>query len=306
MPRSKRHHFVPQFLMKYFLNKNKKLYVYDKIDDRFYENSTENLFLEKDRNTFLNLEGINDDIIERIYSDYDSHFSNILREITQKKEFNSKIIKSLIFLAYFSKWRVRGYDKSFKEAKEYFTVGDLGLGFKNENNDKIDFDLEQIFDSDMHQEFKRILLSIQPLRFKDDFKKIFDNTFLISTRTPSFISDCPFNEAAFESDLIFEDFVFPIMSDLTLVHSTRIDKFELQNFINNGKEIEVQKFLNDFSASRDISMLALCERNVACASEEYLKHIVEKYKNAISKNAKTPINLSVFYVLYKFTEYTSR
>lgn len=306
MNKSKRHHFVPQFLMKHFLNENKKLYVYDKIEDKFYENSTENLFLEKDRNTFLNLQGVSDDIIEKIYSDYDSFFSKVLKEITIKKEFNSKVIKSLISLAYMTKWRVRQYDESFQKAKDFFSVDDLGLGFKDQNDNRIDFDLEQIFDSDMHQELKRILLAMQPIRFKDDFKKIFDNSFLISTTIPSFISDCPFNEATIESKLIFEDFIFPVMSNLTLVHSSRVNKFELQNFIKNGEEKNVQAFLTDFSASRDISMLALAERNVACSNLEYLKNIVKKYKIAVSKNAETPINLTVYHVLYKFKEYTSR
>lgn len=283
MNKSKRHHYVPQFLMRHFTNENGKLHVYDKIENKFYESSTENLFLQKGRNTFENLNGENDDIVEKVYSEFDSYFAGILKEITIKKNFDSKIIKSLISLAYLSKWRVRQYDESFKTAKDFFSVNDLGLGLKDENNERINIDLEKIFDSDMHQELKRILLAIQPIRFKDDFKSIFSKTFLLNTNFPSFISDCPFNEATIKSDIIFEDFVFPIMKDLTLVHSSRIDIKKLQTFINSGSTENINSFLTDFSIARDISMLELCERNVACSDLKYLKHIVTNYINAKKK-----------------------
>ena len=306
MAKSKRHHFVPQFLMRYFTNEKGKLYVYDKLNDTFFESTTENLFLEKDRNTFKNLYDVDDDIVENFYTQFDTYFSSILKELHTHKKFDSRITKSLISLAYISKWRVRQYDESFNTAKEFFSVDDLGLGFKDENGERIDIDLESIFDTDMHQEIKRILLAIQPIRFKDDFKKIFNNTFFLNSNVPSFISDCPFNEIPLENEIIFEDFVFPIFSDLTLIHSNRIDLKKIQNFIKEGKEENVQAFLNDFSYTRDISMLELCERNVACSNLEYLKHIVENYKKAKQKNMKTPINVTVFNVLYGFEEYACR
>ncbi|OAQ42096.1 hypothetical protein A5893_02990 [Pedobacter psychrophilus] len=166
--------------------------------------------------------------------------------------------------------------------------------------------MEKIFNTDMHQELKRILLAMQPIRFKDDFKNIFNKTFLLNTNIPSFISDCPFNEATINSDLLFEDFVFPVMKDLTLIHSTRIDLKKIQTFIDKGSDENVNSFLNDFSTARDISMLDLCERNVACADLKYLEHIVGNYIKAKEKNNETPINLTVFNVIYRFEEYASR
>ncbi|MDY3364445.1 DUF4238 domain-containing protein, partial [Riemerella anatipestifer] len=306
MAKSKRHHFVPQFLMRYFTNEKGKLYVYDKLEDSFFESNTENLFLEKDRNTFKNLEGVDDDIVEKFYTQFDTYFSSILKELNTHKKIDSRITKSLISLAYISKWRVRQYDESFNRAKEYFSVDDLGLGLKNENGERIDIDLESIFDTEMHQELKRILLAIQPIRFKDDFNKIYNNTFFLNTNVPSFISDCPFNEIPLENEVIFEDFIFPIFTDLTLIHSNRVDLKKIQNFIKSGKEENVQNFLNDFSYARDISMLELCERNVACSNLEYLKHIVKNFKTVKQKGMTIPINITVFNVLYHYEEYASR
>ncbi|OAQ42097.1 hypothetical protein A5893_02995 [Pedobacter psychrophilus] len=116
--------------MRHFTNDNGKLYVYDKIENRFYESSTENLFVQKDRNTFKNLVGENDDFVEKIYSEYDSYFAGVLTEITTKKIFDGKILKSLISLAYLSKWRVRQYDESFKMLKIFSALMTLVLVLK--------------------------------------------------------------------------------------------------------------------------------------------------------------------------------
>lgn len=304
MNKSKRHHYVPQFLTKYFSKDNKQIHIYDKIADKFYEGNSINLFVENDRNTFMNLDGIEDDIIEKVYTSFDTLFSNVLREITTNNKVSNDNFKLLLFLAYITKWRVPQYDESFKNAKEYFSVDSLGLGFKN-NNERLDINLEEYFKLDMQQELKRILLAVQPFRFKEDFKLLLKNSFLICTPINSFITDCPFNEAALISDKIFEDFVFPVTKDLTLVYSTRINRDEIQDFILNGSEDKVNLFLRDFSTARDVSSLDLAERNVGCCDLDYLKHLVNTYKEFKARGTDTQYNLTIFSLLYRFKEYTT-
>lgn len=303
MNKSRRHHYVPQFLTKYFTNDKGKLFTYDKIRDKFYENIPLNLFVENDRNTFLNFEGISDDVIEQIYSSLDNLFAPVLKEIATTNNVSNDHFKLLLFLAYVTKWRVKQYDESFNEAKENFSVDDLGLGFKNSDNKRVDVNLEASFDLDMQQEFKRILLAVQPFRFKEDFKKLLMNSFLIHTPINSFISDCPFNEATIISDEIFEDFVFPVTKDLTLVYSTRIDRKDIQTFLKEGKDENVNLFLKEFSVARDISLLDLAERNVACSDQKYLKHIANIYKKFKTRGTGTPYHLTIFNVLYRYKEY---
>ena len=303
MNKSRRHHYVPQFLTRHFSNDDGNIYVYDKINDKLYENNSINLFVEKDRNTFDNLDGIKDDVIEKVYSTYDTLFSIALNEITTTNKVSNENFKLLLFLAYISKWRVPQYDESFKNAKEYFSIDELGLGLKNNHNDKIHVNVEDYFKSDMQQELKRILLAVQPFRFKEDFKKLLDNSFLISTHINSFISDCPFNELAVISDEIFEDFVFPVTKDLTLVYSTRINKNEIQDFLLNGKEENIKSFLKDFSFARDVSLLDLAERNVGCCNEEYLSSLVNTYKQFKSRGKNTSYNLTIFNLLFRYKEY---
>jgi hypothetical protein len=306
MGKSRRHHYVPQFLTRGFLDDKGKIQVYDKIKDRFYEGNAVNLFLENDRNTFINFEGVDDDIIEKVYASFDGLFSGVLAEISSTNKVSNENYEALLFLAYISKWRVPQYDESFKDAKSSFTVDELGLGFKGSDDRRININLEEYFGLDMQQELKRILLAVQPFRFREDFKKLKQNSFLINTHLPSFIGDCPFVEATLISDEIFEDFIFPVTKDLTLVYSTRIDRNEIQDFLLNGNEENIDLFLRDFSTGRDVSLLALAERNVACSDPGYLQHIVNSYKTVKARGTNTPFNLTIFNLLYRFKEYANR
>ncbi|TWR24825.1 DUF4238 domain-containing protein [Mucilaginibacter pallidiroseus] len=119
-PKSHRHHFVPEFLTKGFLNADGEITVYDKVDDKYYPGNPVNLFVEKDRNTFPNLEGIEDDVIEQVYASYDAIFSSALTQISDKNHVTNDNFKLILLFAYISKWRVPQYDESFKNAKAFF------------------------------------------------------------------------------------------------------------------------------------------------------------------------------------------
>lgn len=302
MGKSRRHHYIPQFLTGHFATDD-KIFTYDKKEEKYFVGSPVNLFLKRDRNTFLNIEGIEDDVIEQMYASIDALFSSVLTDLKTSAIISNENFKLLLLLAYITKWRVPQYDESFKNAKEYFSVDDLGVGFKDGNNERIDIELEALFNLDMYQEIKRILLAIQPFRFKEDFRKLIDNSFIIPTPYSAFIGDCLFNEVTIESGDIFEDFVFPITKELTLVYCTRVDRKRIQDFLTNGDSDKVAIFLRDFSTARDVSTLDLAERIVGCGDEEYFSWIVEVYKGFKSKGTGTPFNLTVFNVLYRFEEY---
>ena len=299
MKQAKRHHYIPQFLIRNFVNEQDKIFVYDKIQKKIYETSSLNVFLENERNTFENIQGEKDDIIEQIYADLDSTFAPILRKVTITGKMNGEDKKMLLFLAYIIKWRVPQYDDSFKNAKDFFTIDDLGLGIKQDNT-KLDVDLESFFNSEMSQESKRFLLAIQPFRFEKERKEILDNSFLISTPYPALLGDCPFNEIQIKSDEFFEDFIFPISNWLNLVYSKRIDILSFSDFLKNGDEKQSDKFLQDFSIARDLGMIHLAQRQVSCSDISYLKYMVKSYNEIPQQALKYMMNSAVFTVLYEY------
>ena len=162
MNKSRRHHYVPEFITKHFSNDNGQIYVYDKILDKIYESNSKNLFVEKDRNTFINLQGNEGDEIEKIYSSMDSIFGGVLSEITKSNNITSSNFKILLLLAYISKWRVPQYDESFQNAKKIFSIdGFLLFNFPRtiiESINSLGFSLKCIVNSSNFI-FHRLVLS---------------------------------------------------------------------------------------------------------------------------------------------------
>ncbi len=301
MEESWRHHYLPEFYIKGFCDENGRITVYNKQSKKFDKKSPKSIFYEADRNTLSDAFGNRGDILEKMYADLESkiapHLKNAIDNTSGKME--EETLRNLIFLAYLTKWRNPQYDESFKDLKDIFTVDDLGLGIKTDGK-RLDVELEELFHSELSQESKRLLLSIQPFRFKDDYKVIFRNSFIIPSSTPCLLGDCPFWEADIDKDKFFEDFIFPISQNQRLVYSDRIDKYEFIEYFNNNKSIE-SDFIHLFSTVNDLTTFHLAEKYVACADESYLRTIIDSY-NGLIKDRLQNINLvqQVFSILHNY------
>jgi len=87
---SERHHYIPEFYTKGFLNNDGKLYVYDKVKDEIRKNavSPKQIFFEWNRNSFMTDRGEENGMLEDLYSKLDCHFAKIIQEFRDKP--NSK------------------------------------------------------------------------------------------------------------------------------------------------------------------------------------------------------------------------
>ncbi|MDD4429358.1 MAG: DUF4238 domain-containing protein [Paludibacter sp.] len=298
MEESWRHHYLPQFYIKGFCDENGTITVYNKQYRKFEKKSPKYIFFEANRNTFFDALGNQGDTLEKLYGYLEStispHLNNAINNTTGVMEVET--LRNLIFLAYLTKWRNPQYDESFEDLKENYTIDDLGLGLIA-NGEKLDIELEEFFLSDLSQECKRLFLSIQPFRFKDDYKVIFKNSFIIPSSAPCLLGDCPFLEANIDGDRVFEDFIFPISQNQRLVYSNRINKYEFVEYCKNN-ESKACDFIQLFSTVNDLTTFYLSEKYVACANEEYLKDIVAKFddfKKLYNVNSLTHQTFSVFH-----------
>ncbi len=300
MEKSRRHHYLPQCFSEQFADENGKLTVYDKDKDCYFPGTPMNLFVEIDRNSLRDENGIVDDKIERMYSKIDGKFATTLHRVVETGNLSVEDLRLILFLAYSTKWRVPQYDNAFAEAKKLLTVSDLGLRVRSEGK-QLAVDLEVAFNSEEKQEMKRLLLALQPFRHTQEYQKIFKNSFLLSSPIPSFIGDCPFNEYPVNTNQLFEDFVFPISKHLTLIHTTRVAKEDLTKALERG---DYDSFIGAFSRARDCSILFTSERFVACADRLYLKDIVDIYKTTKARiSSPDLIQCAVFEVLHNYGTY---
>jgi hypothetical protein len=307
MEESWRHHYLPKFYIKGFCDKNEKITVYNKQYKKFEKKSPKYIFFKANRNTFSDALGNQSDILEKLYADLESKISSHLMDAINNTtgEIAVETLRNLIFLAYLTKWRNPQYDESFKELKDIITIDDLGLGLMADGK-RVNVEIEEFFLSNLSQESKRLFLSIQPFRFKDDYKIIFKNSFIMPSSTPCLLGDCPFLEANFDNGKVFEDFIFPISKDQRLVYSDRISKYEFIEYFKND-ESKWREFIHLFSTVNDLTTFHLAEKYVACADEAYLRNIVDSYDNLI-KSQLCNINLfkQVFNVLYNYNTLTQK
>ena len=301
MEESWRHHYLPQFYIKGFCDENGTITVYNKQYKKFEKKSPKYIFFEANRNTFFDALGNQGDTLEKIYAYLEStispHLNNAINDTTGKMAVET--LRNLIFLAYLTKWRNPLYDESFENLKETFTVDDLGLGLRADG-ERLDIELEKFFQSDLSQESKRLLLSIQPFRFKDDYEIIFKNSFIIPSSTPCLLGDCPFLEANIDENRVFEDFIFPVSQNQRLVYSNRINKYEFVEYCKNNESAACD-FIHLFSTTNNLATFHLAEKYVACSDETYLRTIVDSYDNLI-RNQLCNINLlrQVFSILHNY------
>ena len=100
IPIENKHHFIPQFYLKYFTDDNGKYYLFDKNNKRFMKNprTPKSTFYEYNRNTINNFK-INDNSIEEIYSSLESDFAKCMKYIlTLNNNIEITEIKQIIYV----------------------------------------------------------------------------------------------------------------------------------------------------------------------------------------------------------------
>jgi len=107
---TKRHHYLPEFYTKGFVNENNKLHVFDKKEHRFKKNefSPRQIFFEWHRNTLL-INGKKDDFIEKLYGRWEDLLSptyNYIKNQTGRIQYEVEDIFKLILLISLTYWRI--------------------------------------------------------------------------------------------------------------------------------------------------------------------------------------------------------
>ena len=222
---SKRHHFIPQFLLKNFTNERGKFYIYLVKEDRFKEN--EKLFSPKQQfyENFGNRTFIGSKVsffIENEFSKLDSKVGSILHKC---KSHQDKIIgNEWMILQHFVDmmfWRNPANEALLKvKIKNARYLSELGL-----SDDKRSLDLNQINSDEGIYKYIRLLM---PMKNEIIDKKP-SNIFLIryryktifGTNLPNLIGDNPVIYKQQNLDNLHnEQFIFPLAPALLVMRTT--------------------------------------------------------------------------------------
>lgn len=271
---SKRHHFIPEFLLRNFTNERGTFYIYLAKEDRFKENekqfSPKQQFYENFANrTFIgNKQSL---FIENEFSKLDSKIGSILHrckshqyKLTGNEWMTLQHFVDVMF------WRNPANEDLLKEKiKNAKFLSELGF---SENNGNLD--LKQINADEGIYKYIRLLMPMK----KEVTEKKPSNIFLIKHRyktifgadLPKLISDNPvIYKQAHHDNLQNEQFIFPLAPTLLLMRTTIKD-------IAFWKEVRLMV---------DMLQIAQAREYVAVTNTKYpplLRKFFEKNFNSVS------------------------
>lgn len=285
MSNSHRHHYIPKFLIKNFLDDEGLLWVYDKRKKTFSKKSPKSIFFEWDRNLF-DIGGKQSDNLEKVYAEFDDLLAATVNRVLTTHEMSAIDRSLIIFLAALMKWRVPASDENFEKLKHTIPLERLGIKIRRADQSQPEDkdELDRVVNTEIVKEAKRLLLAIQPLFQDENFKDIKAGCFiLIEDKYPALIGDCPMIEASNPSYTSLENFIFPLSSYGTFVY-----KKGAERYISNAL----------FCIQRDLATFHLAEQYIAGKCKDHLKKIIYIY-STLEKEQKTHLPIKYLFEFVK-------
>ncbi len=233
MSASHKHHFLPKFYLKGFVNDIGKFYIYLNDFNKFKRNGklfhpSSHFYIEDDNTAHL--DNKQSDFVENLYAKKDDFFSGIFKKL-QDEEFSIPKLsqQEIVSLEYFIAtlfWRLPSRKQYLKNLIERYKLKELGIVFKNENGQKVeDAILEDRIkkSGNAHLMLKTIYPGLfYPLLFERTSKlKLFN----LPVSVPKLIGTNPIiirNDNSFS--FYKEDFTFPLTSNTIIVRGDKINE----------------------------------------------------------------------------------
>jgi|TARA_B110000902_G_C14209993_1_gene551005 hypothetical protein len=267
--RSKRHHYIPKFLIKEFTDEQGLLYIYDKIKDKFLTNkrSPKSIFFENDRNTIVYDESKKTSLIE---DDFFMELDNISAKIItifQKEKNNKELLNvdNLALLDFFIInlfWRLPLTDFAVKDLIQRAKITSMGI---KPDEIKNDLGWNKMLRIGLYQETIEQMKN-SPTKRKENYARMteFEKSLFV-------IGDYPFlfkNHLGKFTDLVEDDYLIAISSKRIISSSSnKLPNFNINMFLNYNAAIIDQS--KQYIASNDLKVL---------------KGSVEFYKKAKNEN----------------------
>ncbi|MBS1683227.1 MAG: DUF4238 domain-containing protein [Bacteroidetes bacterium] len=283
---TKKHHYIPQFLIKNFCDTDGKLFIYDKQADRFLgKKSPGGIFYELHRNT-INMHGSKVDNMEQLYSALDDRFAKAIQRVVSAKKISVEDLMSILLFAATLKWRVPAIDNTFNTLKEEVKYADLPITIRpvDQNGDVSQEMLDYILQSDAFRESMRMIFPFVPFLTGEKLLEYHDGAFInTNERVISVLGDCGLIEQQGENINDLGNFVLPLSSTDTFI-------------FKKGSTTNIKTVA--FFSGRDILSVIRSERYIACMSKDHLENVIKAYKEVKEKGAEKIIESIVFRNIY--------
>ncbi|MBU8882192.1 DUF4238 domain-containing protein [Kaistella sp. DKR-2] len=288
MTLSKRHHYIPQFLIKRFADEDNMLYLYDKEKGAFAKErrSPKSVFFEMNRNTWY-FDGMPNDNMEKLYAELDEKFSKDLVEITRTGIITEEALTSILVMASSMKWRLPANDNLFdtKDMEYPYDKLPVNIVIKKEDGSDHKEALDYLLNSELFRHTKKLIFPFLP--FYDNLNiseekllRVHNNSYVNSNpNIKSILGDAPLIESDSNNLDDFGNFILPLGSNDTFI-------------CNNSQAKRVQHI--GFYVNKDLAMFHQAQKYVVCKDKEHLQSIIDAYAHLQTIGQTEMINRYVF------------
>jgi hypothetical protein len=271
MGTSKRHHYIPQFLIKQFADSDGMMYLYDKEKRSFAKErrSSKSVFFDMNRNS-VTIDGVSHDNMEQLYAQLDSKFALTLKDILENHNMSPENVTSMLVLASSLKWRLPVNDKEFDTAvtANPYAMLPFEINLKNEDGTDHTEALQHLFNSELFRKSMRAVFPFLPFYLdKDISEEKTTNAYLNiyvnhNDRIISILGDAPLIEDKNASLNDFGNFILSISNQHTFICSNRGDK----------KVTNIAFFVN-----KDLAVFHQSQKYIVCKDKAHLEKIIQAY-----------------------------
>jgi len=285
---SKRHHYIPQFLIKRFADEDNMLYLYDKEKGTFakQKRSPKSVFFDMNRNT-LDFGGTLNDNLEKLYAELDEKFSRDLVEIVKYENITVEGLMSLLVMVSSLKWRLPTNDELFDEKDRHYTYDKLPISFRAKNDDGTDNKeaIEYLHNSEIFSTIKRLIFQFLPFYEKDEITsdkllKLHRNSYInTNDRIISILGDSPLIESNSSDIEDFGNFILPLGNKETFICSD----------LGDHKVNSLAFYLN-----KDLAIFHQAKKYVVCRDKDHLVTIINTYHTLMNSGQLNLIHKHIF------------
>jgi hypothetical protein len=272
---SSQHHYLPQFYLKGFTNKEGTYYVFDKRKKIIHRNAfhPSQTFFEWNRNTLV-LGNYKSDLLEsRIYKYIDNQDAQFYHSIQSSNRFTN--IDNIVRIGFHQfvaglYWRVPRADAILKKLFATSTYQELGFQIIDKATGKpnMEASLEMMRTPEFMEMYRPLLNDLQLRQWKVPATgSPWQIGYAVGPDTPNICTDDPilFRDPA-NPDTFHTDFIFPISRDKTLYFSPSA------------------KLIKEFAAGMrekiDVLLFSQAEAMVCSISPDYLRYLHYESQNA--------------------------
>lgn len=270
--KSSKHHYIPQFLIKGFVNNEGLLYIYDKARDTIQKKpkSPSAIFFENDRNTIEVTDDLKSSFIEDVlYGDVDNKISKLIKSY-QKDDIGviDHTIEDTTAMQFFLVvlfWRLPKTDHAADDLMTHSEIKAVGIDPEILRQDPTFRKMQRV------GLFKHHIDEIRRIGLKGH--QYFD---IYQTKRPCYvIGDFPFlcKNLSSEFGRFFENDIYMAISSQRIytITNQKLEKFPLINSLNYNAAIIEQS----------VKYVACGDLNVLKQSVEYYRELKKSGKNYI-------------------------